>query len=183
MISLSLSDPIIYMWWLSTKWILFSYIYETIWRSSLYNSFWSHGWVWSDHGSLNPVNLLNRRVFMMEHPLLNNWGRHHWPCNFSLWSSNNIIYPRSDYIYFVFSVQIHPHSVTCVHELFELFLEAVVLVIQVGHVLVECINFSLQVNLIFKHLVGMLLQSVDFVANRLFILNQFVECNFELGEF
>lgn len=54
--------------------------------------------------------------------------------------------------------------IVCLNELLELFLEAVVLIIQVGHVLVKGIDLGLQLDLIFEHLVGVLLQTVNLVA-------------------
>lgn len=68
-------------------------------------------------------------------------------------------------------------------ETFKLFLEAVVLVIKVGHVLIKSINLRLEINLVSHHLLGVLLQSVDLVGNRLLVLFKFVKLNFELRAF
>lgn len=45
---------------------------------------------------------------------------------------------------------------------------------------VKCIDLGLQVNLILKHLVGVLLEPIDLVGNRLLVLYQFIQCYFVL---
>ena len=79
----------------------------------------------------------------------------------------------------MFSVKIHSHGVISLDELLELLLEAVVLIIQIRHVPVECIDLSLKVKLVLHHLFGMLLQTIKFVTDRLFILSGFVVRNLE----
>ena len=58
----------------------------------------------------------------------------------------------------------------CLNESFELLLEAVVLVVEVGHVLVKSINLSLQLYLILVHLLRVMLESVDLIPDTLFVL-------------
>lgn len=68
----------------------------------------------------------------------------------------------------------------CLDEAFQLLLQAVVLVVQISHVLVEGINFSLQLNLVFVHLLRMLLQPPDLIADAIFILLQLLQENSQL---
>ena len=79
----------------------------------------------------------------------------------------------------MFSVKIPSHGVISVDELLELLLQAVILIIQIRHVPVECIDLSLKVKLVLHHLFGMLLQTIKFVTDRLFILSGFVVRNLE----
>ena len=65
----------------------------------------------------------------------------------------------------------------------ELFLEAVVLVVQVSHMLVKSIYFGLKVNLVSHHLLGVLLQPIDLISHRLLVLLKFVKLNFQLRAF
>lgn len=60
--------------------------------------------------------------------------RNHRPRYLSLRSRDHIVNSGADVINFVFSVQVHSHSVVSLHKLLEFLLEAVVLVIEVGHV-------------------------------------------------
>lgn len=78
------------------------------------------------------------------------------------------------------SVEVHSDGVVGLHELFELLLEAVVLIIQVRHVPVECIDLSLQVQLVLHHLFRMLLQPIQFVTDGLLVLGGLIMCNLEL---
>ena len=62
-------------------------------------------------------------------------------------------------------------------------MKAVVLVVQVSHVLVKSINFGLEVNLVSHHLLGVLLQPIDLISNRLLVLLKFVKLNFQFRAF
>lgn len=84
--------------------------------------------------------------------------------NFCLGPCYHVVNALSDALNFVFSVEIPSDLIICLNELLELFLEAVVLIIQVGHVLVKGIDLGLQLDLVFEHLVGVLLQTVNLVA-------------------
>jgi hypothetical protein len=55
------------------------------------------------------------------------------------------------------SIESLSHMSVSLDEALKLFLEAVVLVIQISHVLIEGINFSLKVDLISHHLFRVLL--------------------------
>lgn len=76
-------------------------------------------------------------------------------------------------------IQSLSHVLVSLDESFKFLLEAVVLVIQISHVLVESIDFSLEIDLVSHHLLGVLLQSVDFIGYRFFILLKFVQLHFQ----
>jgi len=101
--------------------------------------------------------------------------------NFLLRPPDDIVNPGSNLIYLVLAVEASPHLVVSFEESLQLFLQAVVLIVEIGHVLIKSIDLSLEVNLILEHLVGVLLQSADFVADRLLILLQLLEDNLEVG--
>lgn len=84
--------------------------------------------------------------------------------DFSLGAPDNVVNSGSDGLDFVLSIQVSSDLIVGLDEFLELLLQAVVLVIKVGHVLVERINFSLQFNLILEHLIGVLLESIDLIA-------------------
>ena len=77
------------------------------------------------------------------------------------------------------SIQSLSHMLVSLDESFKFLLEAVVLVIQISHVLVKSIDFSLEIDLVSHHLLGVLLQSVDFIGYRFFILLKFVQLHFQ----
>lgn len=103
--------------------------------------------------------------------------------DFGLGAPDNVVNPGSDGLDLVLSIQVSPHLIIGLDEFLELLLQAVVLVIKVGHVLVEGVDFSLKFNLIFEHLVGVLLESIDLVAEGLLVLLQLIEGNLALLQF
>lgn len=94
----------------------------------------------------------------------------------------HVIHSLSDVVHFVFSVEVLAHLVICLHKFFKFFLEAVVLVVQTRHVSVQCLYLSLQIYLVFQHLLWVLLKPVDFEIQRLFVLGQLVHRDLELLE-
>lgn len=116
------------------------------------------------------------------------WWRHLTGMNdsaldFGLGAPDDVVNSGSDGLDFVLSIQISSNLIIGLDEFLELLLQAVVLVIKVGHVLVERINFGLQFNLIFEHLIRVLLESIDLVAERLLVLLELVEGNLALLQF
>lgn len=81
------------------------------------------------------------------------------------------------------SVEASSDFFVCLNEAFQLFLEAVVLVVEVGHVFIEGVNFSLQFDLVGGHLASVLLQPVNFVCKTSFVLLQFLLVLRELVNF
>ena len=79
------------------------------------------------------------------------------------------------------SIKSLSHMFVSLDEAFELFLEAVVLVIQISHVFIKGIDFRLQIDLISHHLFRVLLKSVDFIGYRFFILLKFIVLHFQFG--
>lgn len=71
---------------------------------------------------------------------------------FLLRPPDNIVDPASNLFNLALSVEASPDLVVGLDEALELLLETVVLVVQVGHVLVESVNFSLEVDLVLEHL-------------------------------
>ena len=63
------------------------------------------------------------------------------------------------------AVKISLNSFISIDKVLELLLQAVVLIIQICHVFIESINFSLQVHLILEHLVTVLLEPVKLERN------------------
>lgn len=101
----------------------------------------------------------------------------------SLRPCNDIVDPLPDVLHLVLPVQVASDLIVRLDELLELLLEAVVLVVQVGHVAVEGVDLGLEVDLVFEHLVGMLLEPVDFVGHLFFVLNQLVQRDLILLQF
>lgn len=81
------------------------------------------------------------------------------------------------------SIEVHSDSIVGLHKFLKFLLKAVVLVIQVGHVPVKSINLTLQIELVLHHLIRVLLQSIQFVTDRLFILDSFIMRNLQLLKF
>ena len=103
--------------------------------------------------------------------------------NLLLRSPNDIIDLGSNLLNLLLSVKPLSNLLISLNETLKFLLEAVVLVVQVGHVLIEGINLGLEVNLISHHLLGVLLQSVDLVGNGLLVLLKLVVLNFEFRAF
>ena len=74
------------------------------------------------------------------------------------------------------------HLLIGLDEALELLLEAVVLIIEVSHVLVKGINLGLEVDLVLHHLLGVLLESIYFVSDGLLFLLEFVILDLELRD-
>ena len=90
--------------------------------------------------------------------------------NLNLRSPDDIVDLVSNGLDLLLSIETFSNLLIRFNEWFELLLKAVVLVIEVGHVLVECLNLSLKVNLILHHLLWVSLESIDLVWEGLFIL-------------
>lgn len=86
-------------------------------------------------------------------------------------------------LHLLLAVQTSSHLLVSLDETFEFFLKAVVLVVEVGHVLVQSVDFGLQFNLVLAHLVGVVLQAVDLVADALLVLLKLLEVNGVLVKF
>jgi hypothetical protein len=97
-----------------------------------------------------------------------------------LGSSDHIIDLGSDLLNLLLSIEALSDLLISLDETFKLLLEAVILIVQVGHVLIEGINLRLEVDLVSHHLLRVLLESVDLVGNRLLVLLELVVFNFEL---
>jgi hypothetical protein len=95
------------------------------------------------------------------------------------WSSNNIIDLGSDLLDLLLSIEPLSYLLISLDESLKFFLEAVILVIQVGHMLIEGINFRLEVNLVSHHLLRVLSEAIDLVIDRLVVLLKLVVFNFE----
>lgn len=98
-----------------------------------------------------------------------------WRCvyslsNFKLWSFNNIINFISYLFYLSFSIKAFSDVIICFNKSFEFFLKTVVLIVQIGHMLIQGTDLSLEFNLVFVHLIWVLLQPVNLVSHRLLIL-------------
>ena len=100
--------------------------------------------------------------------------------NFKLTSSDNIINFASDLFYLSFSIKPFSHLIICLNKAFELFLQAVILIVKISHMFIKCSNFSLEFNLIRVHLLRVWLKSVYFIGNRLFICFGFLKDDTEL---
>lgn len=100
--------------------------------------------------------------------------------DFVLRASNNIIDPCSNILNLIFPIKSLSNLVISLDESLELFLKAVVLVVEVGHMLVQCVDLSLQVDLISHHLLWMWLEAVNLILDRLLILFTFLELNNQL---
>lgn len=75
------------------------------------------------------------------------------------------------------------HLLISLDESLKFLLEAVILVIQVSHVLIEGINLRLEVNLVSHHLLGVLSQAVDLISDRFVVLLKLIVFNFEFRRF
>lgn len=95
----------------------------------------------------------------------------------NLRSSDDIVNPVTNVLNLVLAVKVSLHSFISIDEIFELFLQAVILIIQIGHVLVKSVNLSLQIHLILQHLVAVLLQTVNLERDRLLVLLEFAQSN------
>jgi len=107
-------------------------------------------------------------------------GFFHSRRNLMLTSSNHVVHFGADVINLSLAVKASSDLLVGLDEALELFLEAVVLVVEVGHVLVQGINFGLKFNLVSVHLIRMLAKTVNLVGNACFILLQFLEGDLEL---
>jgi hypothetical protein len=87
-----------------------------------------------------------------------------------LTSSNYIIDFASNSFNLVLSVETSSHFFVSLNETFELFLETVILIVQVCHVFIQGVNLSLQLDLVSVHLIRMLLDSVNLKAEATFVL-------------
>ena len=75
--------------------------------------------------------------------------------DFLLTSTNHVVNFASNALNLVLAVKTSSNLFIGFNETLEFLLEAVVLVVQVCHVLVQCINFGLKLDLILVHLVRM----------------------------
>ena len=82
-----------------------------------------------------------------------------------LGSPNDIIDLGSNLLDLLLSIETLSNLLVGLNETLELLLEAVILIIEVGHVLVKGIDLRLKVNLVPHHLLGVLLQSIDFISD------------------
>lgn len=94
----------------------------------------------------------------------------HATLHFLLRPPNNIVYLPSNLVNLRFPVQINSDLRISLNEAFQLFLETVVLIIEVSHMLVKCVYFPFQLKLIVYHLIRMLLKSIKFIEYCLLIL-------------
>ena len=85
--------------------------------------------------------------------------------NFSLGSGDDVVDSLSNVVNFSLSIQVLPDLIISLYKLLELLLQAIVLVIQISHVFIKCIDLSLEVNLILKHLIRVLFKSINFVTH------------------
>jgi len=90
--------------------------------------------------------------------------------DFLLRPSNYFVYFGSDMVYLILPVKSGSDLVICRNEGFQFLLELVILVIQVAHMWIKSVNFSLQINLVPHHLVRMILDAVELVHHRFFVL-------------
>lgn len=97
--------------------------------------------------------------------------------NLVLRSPDDIIDLASDLLNLSLTIKSSSHLVVSLDKALKLFLQTVVLVIEIGHMLVKSINLSLEINLVPQHLIGVILKSIKLITDRLFILVEFVEKN------
>ena len=157
-----------------------------IWRSEIILSWW---WVMRSTLGWEPLgthiiqisltlNILNRDHFV-GWSIIRFIGRsvsvgYYSGLDFVLRASYNIIDPSSNWLNLSFSVKSLSNLVIGFNEALKFFLKAVVLIVEIGHVLVQCIDFSLQINLISHHLLWMWFESVNLIFDWLFILFAFL---------
>jgi len=101
--------------------------------------------------------------------------------NLSLRSLDNIVNLGSNLVNLLLSIKTLSNLLISLDESLKLLLEAVILVIEVGHMLVKSIDFRLEVDLVSHHLLGVSLQPIDLVCDGLLILLKFVVFHLVLG--
>ena len=95
--------------------------------------------------------------------------------NFILASLDDIVDFASNLLYLRLSIKSSSYLLVCFNEAFQLLLEAVVLVVQVCHVLVQGVDFGLKLHLVLAHLVRVLSDSVNLISKTIFILLQLLQ--------
>ena len=106
--------------------------------------------------------------------------------NLLLTSSNDIIDFGANRLHLMFSIQTSSYLLIGFNEVFEFLLEAIILIVQISHVFVEGFYLSLELDLVLVHLIRVMLQTVSFITDTLFVLLQLLKVNgvlvnFELG--
>jgi hypothetical protein len=99
-----------------------------------------------------------------------------------LGSPDHIVDLRPDLLNLFLSIEALSHLLVGLDETFELLLEAIVLVVQVGHMLVESIDLGLELDLVSQHLLRVLLELVDLVSSGLLVLLKLAVLNLKLRE-
>ena len=100
--------------------------------------------------------------------------------NLNLAPSDHVVNSGADVVHFELPVQVPLDSLICINEVLELLLKAVILVVQIGHVLVEGINLSLKIGLVSHHAITLLPETVQLKSYRLLVLFQLAEGNLKL---
>ena len=90
-------------------------------------------------------------------------------------AADDVVDAAADVLDLVLAVKVPLDDLVGLDKVLELLLEAVVLVVQVGHVPVEGVDLRLEVGLVAQHLVGVLLEAVDLEGNRLLVLLELAE--------
>jgi hypothetical protein len=98
-----------------------------------------------------------------------------------LGSPDDIVNLGSNLLDLLLPVEALSDLLISLNEPFELLLEAVILIVEICHMLIEGIHFGLQVNLVSHHLLWVLLQSVDLIGHGLLVLLKLVVFDFEFG--
>lgn len=85
--------------------------------------------------------------------------------HFDLRASDDVVNSVPNMLDLVLTIQIALDSLISVNEVLKLLLQAVVLIIQISHVLVKCVNLGLQFHLVLQHLIAVLLKAIDLERN------------------
>jgi hypothetical protein len=93
---------------------------------------------------------------------------------------DDVVDAVSDVLYLVLAVQVTFDGLIGFDEVLELLLKAVVLIVQICHVFVEGVDLLLKVSLVAQHLVGVLLEAVDFEGDGLLVLLKLAEGDLKL---
>ena len=90
--------------------------------------------------------------------------------HFELGSSDDVVHLVSDAIDLLLSVKTSSDVFIGFDEAFQFFLQTIVLVVQVRHMLVKSIHLGLQLDLVLVHLLRVLLKATNFISNAVFVL-------------
>ena len=171
--SLGIKMSIVSWWWLLHLWRLVNLLFFSLilWSSVVCNLIAISQWwvlsliIFTWHHSFSGRCFLEFVRYLM------------------LASSDDVVYSGTDVFYVVLSVKTFSYLFVGFNETLKFLLKAVILIVQICHMLIQCIHFSLQLNLIFIHLFRMVLKSVKFVTDALLILFQLLMENIEFSVF